>query len=224
MTREITYEFRFEDKTTWHYTIQFDQNNYFVPKEDTPPKDWTKLDNFKCPHCPLNSADTPYCPVAKNLNQIVEDSKDTLSSVPAEILVHVPERTYVKTSGTQEGLRSLFGLIMSTSGCPYLDWLRPLARFHLPFAMLDETVFRVLSLQLLYHYFNNSSGTLADCGQEIKAHYQDVQKLNHTFIERIRAYCKADADKNAIAALDACVLMFTVEYETDFKSLKKYFT
>ena len=34
------------------------------------------------------------------------------------------------------------GLIMATAGCPWTDRLRPMARFHLPFATEAETVYR----------------------------------------------------------------------------------
>ena len=38
---------------------------------------------------------------------------------------------------------------MATAGCPWTDRLRPMARFHLPFANEAETVYRSVSMYLL---------------------------------------------------------------------------
>ena len=219
--REISYHFSFEDNDPWVYVLQFDEDHYFLPKEGREIKDWTLLEKNKCPNCPLQG--TPQCPVARNLDAIVEDSKDTLSCKEALVTVTTPERTYSQKCGTQDGLRSLFGLIMASSGCPHLDWLRPLARFHLPFADTHETLFRVLSLELLKQYFMESQESKEGVSHAIERQYSEIEKVNHTFIERIRSYCKGDADKNAIVALDVYVQLFEFQKQSDFKDLAKYF-
>jgi hypothetical protein len=112
---------------------------------------------------------------------------------------------------------------MASSSCPHLEWLRPLARFHLPFASVDETLFRVLSLQLLSEFFAKERREVKDSAQTIKNRYKSLEILNHAFIKRIRTYCSGDADKNAIAALDIWVQTFELHHDTDFKALKEYF-
>ena len=112
---------------------------------------------------------------------------------------------------------------MATSGCPHLDWLRPLARFHLPFATIEETLFRVLSLQLLSEFFKRARKESKDSTEAIKANYAAVGTLNHAFIRRIKTYCSGDADKNAIASLDLWVQSFELFHEDNFEPIKDFF-
>ena len=37
---------------------------------------------------------------------------------------------------------------MALSGCPVLEQLKPMARFHLPFASVEETIYRAASMYL----------------------------------------------------------------------------
>ena len=173
-SRKITYHFAFTDGSSWKYELEFDKDFRFINTKDTPVKPWTALDFNQCPHCPLNKTTSPQWPVARNLDRIVEDSKNTLSYTPATVSVMMPERTYVKQCATQEGLRSLFGMIMGASGCPHLDWFRPMARFHLPFSDSEETLFRVLSLQLLTIFFEDTGGGIGQCAEQIQARYDAI--------------------------------------------------
>ncbi len=221
--REITYDFALEDGSAWNYVLRFDDTHRYLSPECKEVKNWTRLGSNKCPNCPLPETQVQ-CPVARNLDRIVEDSKNTLSCTRAVVTVATKERSYVKHCATQEGLRSLFGVVMASSGCPHLDWLRPLARFHLPFADVDETLWRVLSLQLLSQYFGKNEVSHEASMIKIQRLYKEVEAVNHAFIQRVRSYCQADADKNAIAALDVYVQMFPYQLQSDFSSLKGYFT
>jgi len=223
MPRKITYRFELDNGTSWAYDLNFDESNNFIPKEGFGLKEWTRLEFKKCPHCPLKESTSPQCPIARNLDQFVEDTRDTFSIVKTKVVVETPERTYSKSCDMQTGLRSLFGAIMASSGCPHLDWLRPLSRFHLPFSEIDETLFRVLSLQMLDKFFSDESADLKSCLKELGERYRKIEKVNHSFINRIREYCKADADKNALAALDVFVQFFPYQMEDKFESLRKYF-
>tara|TARA_B100000686_G_scaffold86198_1_gene93073 strand:- start:90 stop:251 length:162 start_codon:yes stop_codon:yes gene_type:complete len=44
------------------------------------------------------------------------------------------ERCYVEHTTMTEAVSSLLGIYMVTSGCPVMDKLRPMVRFHLPLA------------------------------------------------------------------------------------------
>jgi len=223
MSRQIVYNFEVEGGQSWNYVLNFDDAHRFVSKPDHEIKPWTRLEYHQCSHCPLRSEQSPQCPVAKNLNQIVEDTNASVSYTPTRVTVETAQRTYFKQCTAQDGLRSLFGLIMATSGCPHLDWLRPLARFHLPLADIDETIFRILSLQLLSDYLDEQPINYDSVADKIKARYALIEKVNHAFAERIRSYCKADADKNAIAQLDVYAQIFPFQLEDDFKALRRYF-
>jgi hypothetical protein len=72
----------------------------------------------------------PYCPVARNLARVADHFKDEKSFRKATVFVKSPERFYGKQTDLQTGLQSLFGLIMSTSACPHMEFLRRLAKFH----------------------------------------------------------------------------------------------
>ncbi len=223
MKRTVTYDFEFEEGPGWHYELKFDEHHIFIPEQPSTGKQWTKLDFHQCSHCPLKTSEHSDCPVARNLDQVVEDSKNTLSCTRARVRVQVDQREYGKDCDTQEGLRSLFGLVMASSGCPHLDWLRPLARFHLPFSDGDETLFRVFALELLRQYFKNPESSLQSVTEVISQHYAAVIRVNHTFIERIRSYCDEDADKNAIAALDCYAQLFPLHLEARFQELEEIF-
>jgi len=223
MIRTISYRFELADGTNWNYALEFDEANRYIPKPNPTPKPWTRLQFRQCGHCPLKADKHPQCPIAQNLDSIVEDSKLTISHTRAKVTVSTPERAYVKECATQEGLRSIFGLIMATSGCPHLDWLRPLARFHLPFSDLDETLFRVLSLQLIEEFLSGQIKEGPDSTKAIESRYANVEQVNQAFASRIREYCKADADKNAIAALDTYAQVFPFRAQKNFDSLRKYF-
>jgi hypothetical protein len=222
MPRTITYEFSYAGGASWRYRLEFDDQNQLIPAaEAAPARAWTHLGFQQCSHCPLREAECPQCPVARNLDHIIEDTKEIVSHTRAAVRVVTPERTYTKDCPTQDGLRSIFGLIMATSGCPHLDWLRPLARFHLPFADHEETLFRVLALQLVESFLINRDASLAEGMAVLNERYAEVEKLNQEFIRRIRNYCHADADKNALAALDLFAQFFAIVRDDNFEDLRR---
>ena len=223
MNRIVTYHFAFTDGSSWSYQLTFDETNRLLPLEAGVEKPWTKLGFHQCPHCPLKAETHPRCPVAANVDTIVEDSKATASTTRATVTVKTPEREYIKECSSQEGLLSLFGVIMASSNCPHLDWLRPLARFHLPFATIDETLFRALSLQLLTEFFDREHHDATKSAELLQKKYTAVETLNHAFINRIREYCRGDADKNALAGLDVFVQIFSFHREENFKAVQRYF-
>jgi Domain of unknown function (DUF6901) len=52
------------------------------------------------------------------------------------------ERSYFKKTTMQKGIVSLLGILLVSSGCPVMAKLRPMVRFHLPFASMLATTFR----------------------------------------------------------------------------------
>jgi hypothetical protein len=80
-----------------------------------------------------------FCPVVLNLAGIVEVFRDYFSYESVKVTVTMRERVSWKTTSLQEGLTSLLGLIIVTSGCPVMEHLKPMARFHLPFSTLEPS-------------------------------------------------------------------------------------
>ncbi|ALP52943.1 hypothetical protein Tel_07130 [Candidatus Tenderia electrophaga] len=164
---------------------------------------WTRLDYHRCPHCPLSGDITPRCPVAANLVPLIQQCGDLESHQLSRIEVETPNRYYAAESSVQRGLSSLLGLVMATSACPDMTFLRPMARFHLPFASDEETAYRAVSSYLLFQYFEAKAGKEADLSLAgLRAIYKRLQTVNRAFAQRLRAACAEDAAVNAIVQLD----------------------
>jgi len=119
----------------------------------------------QCANCPLDEGAHPHCPIAANISRIVEKFNDLISHDRVNVVVVTDERTYAKDTTVQMGLSPLLGIIMTTSGCPVMEQLKPMVRFHLPFASLEETIFRMVSMYLVAQYLRSRrarqlSGTL----------------------------------------------------------------
>jgi len=149
---KIVYDFSFPDGGSKTYTVELDRATLsYRPSASEQPPAWARLENNQCGHCPLEPAEHPYCPVATNLATLVEFFKDKASVAEATVTVTTEERTYVKRLPLQRGIFGIF--VMATSSCPYMDFLKPMARFHLPFSSVEETIVRSVSLYLLKQYF-----------------------------------------------------------------------
>lgn len=95
------------------------------------------------------------------------------------------------------------GLIMATSGCPRTAFLKPMARFHLPFASEEETVYRVTSMYLLAQYFLGLEGQTDDDGfSGLTRLYGELEYVNTAMAKRLRAATETDSSLNAIVLLD----------------------
>ncbi len=172
------------------------------PPEDNLPE-WTKLKNFKCSHCPLNEAEHTYCPVATNLSKIISFFEDVPSFQQVKITVVAPERSYVKAADVQTGISSLLGLIMASSGCPVVGKLKSLVKFHLPFATIEETEFKIFSMYLLAQYFKMKKGGEPDWEmKKLNELYNDIMILNKNVAEKIAEVENKDASINAVVVLN----------------------
>jgi len=172
----------------------------FPPVEQ---KEWMKLEFRQCENCRLKKEDVPLCPIAENLNNIIVRFDKRKSFESTLVRVETNERTYEKEVALQQGLGSLIGIIMVTSGCPTMDILKPMVRYHLPFATVEETVFRAASAYLLGQYFRNRQGKEADLDLNgLLEGYQEIQKINIGVTDRLRSTSDIDASTNAIVILD----------------------
>jgi hypothetical protein len=165
--------------------------------------DWAKMKNFKCPHCPLNEEEYQYCPLALNLQDILDEFSDKNSYDIVDVFVETPARNYHKKTSLQQGVSSLLGILMVTSGCPVMGKLKPLLYFHLPFASIDETEVRALSLYLLAQYVKYLKGQEPDWEMnKLKKIYEDVRTLNHHVSKKIVNLSNRDANINSLIVLN----------------------
>jgi hypothetical protein len=180
-----------------------------VLKPSSPLPDWTRLEHCQCANCPLRSADSPHCPAATGLAELITAFRDCLSTEPAEITVAVDAREYRKRASVQYGVSALMGLIMAASGCPIMDKLRPMVHVHLPFATIEETMFRAASMYLLAQFFRKQSGLEPDWDMShLVEIFEDVGEVNQAFSRRLVSINPKDASLNALANLD-CFAMVT---------------
>ena len=81
--------------------------------------------------------------------------------------------------------------------------LRPMVRFHLPFATIEETIYRSVSCYLLAQYFLLKKGKEPDWELEKLAQaYEDIQMINVGMTDRLRSISEEDANANAVVVLD----------------------
>jgi hypothetical protein len=171
--------------------------------ERKPLPDWTRLGFHQCPNCPLNQSTHTHCPVAVGLVDVVESFKNCVSHEVVDATVKTSYRTYQKRTSLQEVVGSLIGLHMASGGCPLLDKLRPLVVTHLPFASVEETLYRAVSMYLLAQYFRWKRGLVPDWDMEdLVANCENLTALNVAFGERILNINTCDANSNALVSLD----------------------
>jgi len=198
----IRYRFDLPDGSRKTFDFFFDPVNFRLT--NAPPANppfWTELGFNQCANCPLKAADTPHCPAALQMVRGIEDLKALVSHDTVNVTVLQDERKVSVVTSAQTALASVFGLIMATSGCPWTDHLRPMARFHLPFASEAETVYRSVSMYAL--------ARLA-WGTDAAAPFEGLQQLcgqlnvvNRDMSRRLGAAAQTDPARNAIALLDA---------------------
>ena len=224
-TIRIVYDFAFPDGGTRSYAVAFDRVTLsYLPDRHEPPPDWARLENHQCGHCPLAPAEHPYCPVATNLSALVEAFKDKASVAEATVTVTTEERTYVKQLPLQRGIFGIFGLVMATSSCPYMDFLKPMARFHLPFSTAEETIVRSVSMYLLHQYFVAKRGGAPDLGlEQLETHYENIQKVNDGILDRIKGVVENDADLNALIILQGFADLLTMAISKDLSKIEPLF-
>jgi len=200
------YRFRFEDGSEKVFTIKLNAItlNYIPLEKKQPYPEWTKLDYSQCENCPLEKPQNEYCPIALNFLDLFEFFRSIDSYDDTEVKIEAPERIYCKRTTVQRGLGSLLGIYMVTSGCPVMEVLKPMVRFHLPFASIEETVFRSIGSYLIGQYFLLKVGRSADFElNRLKEFYLGIQKVNSGIVKRLRPVIAKDAMANAIISLDA---------------------
>ena len=218
------YTFAFEGSEAKTFDIVFSADTLSIlldQKTDLP--EWTRLSFSKCPHCPLDEKCHSLCPAAISLVDIINIFQSSLSYEHATVTIESEERRFQKRTLLSHALASLIGLVMVISGCPIMKKLRPMVRYHLPFATTEETLYRVISMYLTAQYFRFKSGMRPDWElKELFALYNDINAVNKAFCKRLKGIVTEDASLNALTNLDAhATIMTFVEKEDELLSLVK---
>ncbi|MDD2365134.1 MAG: hypothetical protein PHN84_03120 [Desulfuromonadaceae bacterium] len=200
----IRYIFRFKNGETKEFLLRFDSTTLdLIPDNKSVPPSWAALSVYKCNNCPLDPDIHEYCPTALHLGWILNELQeyDSFEEVTIEVVDFM--RSYVKETSLQDGLGSLMGIIMPTGGCPLLKPLRPMVRFHLPFASLEEMEYRMVSMYLFAQYLRQQNGEEPDWTLDgLQDIYKKVSDVNKSFAYRVSTSSKGDVGINAIIILD----------------------
>jgi hypothetical protein len=206
MKKCIEIEYRFEgecEQEDVHKVVLDAMSLQSIVAADDGFPDWIDLAFHQCPNCSLDPTLEPHCPAAVNMVSLVRQFDGTRSYDNTSVVVVTAERKTCSHTTVQRGLCSLIGLLMATSGCPLTTFFKPMARFHLPFANIAETMWRSTSMYVMTQYFKNHSGGSLDFKFEgLHVIYNQVHIVNKAFARRLRAGCEQDAIVNCIILLD----------------------
>ena len=173
-----SYQFNFPDKESIKLSIEIDSLTVTLQAKDEETPFWTALDFNQCSNCPLNIEKTPFCPVAQNLTPLLEVSNALVSYDEVNVIVTTPERIISSDTTLQRAISSLLGLVIATSPCPHTEFLLPMARFHLPLASAEETLWRACSNFLLAQYFKAEEGIPKEMLGDILRRYSNLEVIN----------------------------------------------
>ena len=214
---EYRYRLPSREQATLRLTLDPHTLKPLDPLPDPLPN-WTLLTFEQCGNCPLSAREHPLCPLAARLALLTPLCNKLISYDRLEVEVVTRERTVSAEVSAEQGISSLMGLVSAVSGCPHTVFFRPMARFHLPFATPEETLFRSTGSYLLVEYLRARRGEeprydLAGL-QDI---YDRVIEVNRSVADRLRAASRTDSALNAIVQLDyyAQGMSFSLERSLD---------
>jgi len=222
---EIRYQVDCGGERRFDVTVSLDADTLdrITQPMETPPA-WTLLETRRCTCCPLNPEQHAHCPAALALVDLVGFFGDMLSYTEAEVIVTTRQREMRAHTTVQRVLSSLAGLYLATSACPAMAFLKPMARFHLPFASRQETLFRSVSSYMLMQHFLHQEGKPCDMElRELQHHYQRVSEVNRHMAARLRDAVHGDANINAVVLLDLFAQDIPMAIDEGLQDLAKLF-
>ncbi|MGR9115178.1 MAG: DUF6901 family protein [Gammaproteobacteria bacterium] len=221
----ILYRLLLTENKVIEFPIEIDRpsTTYIPPAQQILPF-WANLEYQQCNNCTLRKEASPFCPVATNLIPLLELCSTVPSYEALKIEVITPERTISGNTTMQRALSSILGLIMATSPCPHTEYLKPMARFHLPLASENETLYRTTSMYLLAQYFRRKDGLDYSLElDQLTEIYNNLKIVNKALAKRFRAAITEDATVNAIILLDLLSQAVTWSIEDGLEELKYLF-
>jgi len=220
-TYQIQYRITLPDGKVEVFDLNFDSQTIDL-LNNIPEKlpEWTNLEFEQCSHCPLKPDKSPHCPLAANLVNIINHFDGLMSYQNLQLEVVTTNRTISKKTTAQEALSAMMGLVIPATGCPHTAYFKPMARFHLPLAGADETIYRATSMYLLAQYFLKKQGKVPDLDfKGLKKIYQNMQILNASIAERLRAASKTDSSVNALVLLDMFTMVLPIAIEESLEEI-----
>ncbi len=218
----IEYVIELDKKKTVYYQVDLNRK-YEIMEPENAPETWDELDFHKCPVCTLDSNKYKYCPVALDIQDILDLFKTIKSYEYVQVTVKSNERTYFKECDAQIVVGSLFGLIMATSHCPILSKLKPMAIFHLPFSTYEETLARTIGFYLLSDYLKTINGDEPDIKLlGLRKLYEELEIINRSMKNRISHASLEDSSVNAIVNFFSLSILIEKSLNEQVEDLKDY--
>lgn len=218
------YELRFGDGRTKEFRVTVDPHTLETVELPAGATEWTKLEYEQCRGCKLKAESSPRCPVAASLEPVVDAIEESMSHDMVDVTVKTEGREISKRMPLQDALKSIFGLLMVTSGCPAFEKLKPMARFHLPFSSPEETVYRVAGMHMLAQYFRKRQGLTVDFDfADLNAMYAEIHRVNVDFTRRLRRAAETDAHLNGVVDLDCLTILVPMMVKKELPGLKPLF-
>ena len=208
----IRYTLSFDDATSVACEIDTERTGSFVDATAAP--DWTRLEHQRCSHCPLSAQQHTHCPAALDIAKVVLCFAEAPSHKAVHVQVDMHERTHSRDTDLQTALHSVLGLMLSTSACPVLSRLRGLARQHVPFATLEETVFHMVGAHLIGQHLHTRPGEVPDRSlQGLVDLCAELQTVHHHLKLRLEALAGGDAHLNALVSLMTMTMLVGLSIE-----------
>lgn len=220
--QEIKVEYRIWCGNHAHdYVLYLDQQTgRLLNSPPADPPDWTCLAVQQCSNCPLAVAEHPHCPLSLQLAQVVADWGHVFSYEEVRYEVLTAEHHFSGSTSAQKILSALLGLVMATSDCPHMYFLRPLARFHLPLGSPEETAFRMVSAYLLGRHLAGAELRAGEDFAGLIERYAAVQTVNKCLAKRVADSSCEDATINAVVLLDLLAHMVPFFARETLESLR----
>jgi hypothetical protein len=218
-TINISYRFNLGNHGEEKFDLQLDAQSLelILHQKQELPK-WTDLNFHQCPHCPLDQNKHTSCPVAANISQVIWRFDKVVSYDDIDLEVTTNARLVSQRTSAQKAISSLLGLLFATSGCPHTNYMKPMARFHLPLATEEDTIFRAAGMYLLAQFFLKRAGEEADLELVgLTEIYKNLHIVNTSIAQRIKSIAVTDSSTNAVIILDtfANIMPFVIEEHLD---------
>jgi len=218
---EVKYNFEFDDDKDLSYEIDVERSGMRNNVDKNSAPDWVLLAHCKCSNCPLSESDTPVCPAAFDIQDVIEDFQSKPASQKVNISVIASDRSYSKRTNVEEGLRSLMGLILATSKCPILSQLKPMAMHHMPFSSSNEFILRSVSVYLLQQYFEYREDRAPDWNLKgLISRNKQLQLVNQALWQRVHLDNDNDSNLKTLLSFFSMSSSVSVSLESQLQKLR----
>jgi hypothetical protein len=225
MEQYAVYRFFAADNEKIEVRLDFDAITFeLLPVAAQSRPNWTRLDDHPCRCCSLPK-ESVFCPSALGIARFVGAFDSRFSYEKAVVEIETPLRVVLLKSRFQAGMASLLGLVCATSGCPATQFLRPLVRFHFPFANEQEMLFHIFSASVLGLSMKSATQGHADRQviDDLKEKHATLRTVMANLADRLRPVVKRYAPLNADILLDSFAEIAPDDIEDGLDALRGIF-